>query len=711
MREDIVIRGIETHNLKNIDVNIKKNALNLIIGPSGSGKSSLAYDTLAQIGQHEFMSMFADNISEADYKVREYSNIVAAIPIKQTNHNNNIRSTIGTYFGLNPFVILLYASLLKMDDDLFVLNKESNLCPHCRGIGSVKSLDPNKIIDYDMPIKKNPFKCWNRYKDFYAQILEEYCEDEGIDAEKNYKELSKSEKNKLLYGISEKKYSIRYKKTNAFSRRTTRFNGVLTGEPMMTNFNISPQFYSDRICSECGGKRYSTEYDKYKVMGLSIGEFMTTPFNELVSIIDKIGKKNKDSRLGFAIDGLYCFVKKAIELNLGHLYMHRSIPTLSGGELQRLRMVQVFNTQLTELLIVLDEPLAGLSGEERDSVYRNVVGLCPKHTVVVVDHSDVFVKNSKNLIALGETGGKNGGYLIDASKYLKDEKRAFEFEVAPAKKECLVDIQGDIYTYEGVKISVGIGAMNLITGKSGVGKSTLLREYFPQFFDKYEYISQKPLGGNRNSCVATALNVAGDIADAFAKKFKKDKKYFSNLTGNDGACPVCGGAGFVEYSGSAQQKIQLICRDCEGTGFHKRLKNHIMEGKSIFDVWNMTIDESIPYFEKINKKIAAKLKGADEVLLGHLRLGQLTETLSGGENIRLKILKEENTTSQVLGIDEPFKGLGNNEIYHVACYMEKLRRKGKTIIVVEHNDAAFKYFYKKIQLEVKKNTLIGRDLL
>ena len=488
MREDIVIRGIETHNLKNIDVNIKKNALNLIIGPSGSGKSSLAYDTLAQIGQHEFMSMFADNISEADYKVREYSNIVAAIPIKQTNHNNNIRSTIGTYFGLNPFVILLYASLLKMDDDLFVLNKESNLCPHCRGIGSVKSLDPNKIIDYDMPIKKNPFKCWNRYKDFYAQILEEYCEDEGIDAEKNYKELSKSEKNKLLYGISEKKYSIRYKKTNAFSRRTTRFNGVLTGEPMMTNFNISPQFYSDRICSECGGKRYSTEYDKYKVMGLSIGEFMTTPFNELVSIIDKIGKKNKDSRLGFAIDGLYCFVKKAIELNLGHLYMHRSIPTLSGGELQRLRMVQVFNTQLTELLIVLDEPLAGLSGEERDSVYRNVVGLCPKHTVVVVDHSDVFVKNSKNLIALGETGGKNGGYLIDASKYLKDEKRAFEFEVAPAKKECLVDIQGDIYTYEGVKISVGIGAMNLITGKSGVGKSTLLREYFPQFFDKYEYM-------------------------------------------------------------------------------------------------------------------------------------------------------------------------------------------------------------------------------
>ena len=194
MRENISIKGAETHNLKNIDVEIKKNELNLIIGPSGSGKSSLAYDTIAQIGQHEFMSMFADNVTEASYKVREYANMVAAVPIKQTNQNNNVRSTIGTYFGLNSFVILIYASMLNMSDDFFVLNKESNLCPHCRGLGVVKSLDPNKIIDYDLPIAKNPFRCWNRYKDFYAQILEEYCADEKIDSDKNYKQLSKAER-------------------------------------------------------------------------------------------------------------------------------------------------------------------------------------------------------------------------------------------------------------------------------------------------------------------------------------------------------------------------------------------------------------------------------------------------------------------------------------------------------------------------------------
>ena len=151
----------------------------------------------------------------------------------------------------------------------------------------------------------------------------------------------------------------------------------------------------------------------------------------------------------------------------------------------------------------------------------------------------------------------------------------------------------------------------------------------------------------------------------------------------------------------------MVCRDCDGTGFHKRLKTNKIDGNSIFDVWNMTIDEAVVFFESVNKKIADKLRCADEVLLGHLRLGQLTETLSGGENIRLKLLKEENATSLVLGIDEPFKGLGNNEIYHVARYMDKLRSKGKTIIVIEHNEAAFGYFYKKILLQEENGILIG----
>ena len=422
MVENIVIEGIETNNLKNIDVKIKKKGINLIIGPSGSGKSSLAYDTIAQIGQHEFMAMFADEVSEPSYKVRSFSNMVAAVPIKQTNYNSNLRSTIGTYFGLNRSVGLIYAVLLGISEDFFVLNKESNLCENCHGLGYVKQLDYNKIIDFNVPLKKVPFKCWNRYKDYYAQMIINYCNDNGIDSDKTFRELTEKEKRIILYGESKDKYSVRYKKNNAFSRRTSKFFGVLTGNPMLPNCGIGKSFYSEFECECCHGKKYGKQFDTYRVQGLSIGEFMTIDFATLQGIINNINKELKDEKLSFTINNLKAFVDKAVELNLGHLCLHRAIPTLSGGELQRLRMVQVFTTQLTDLLIVLDEPLAGLSGDEKKTIYDNVVLLAKKHTVVLVDHGDTFYKVAAQIIALGEKGGKDGGKLIDIDKFLKRQR-------------------------------------------------------------------------------------------------------------------------------------------------------------------------------------------------------------------------------------------------------------------------------------------------
>lgn len=209
---EIEINGIRTHNLKNIDTKLEKKAINLIIGPSGSGKSSLAYDTIAQIGQHEFLSMFADDISEPTYKVKSFRNMVAAVPIKQSNHNNNLHSTIGTYFGLNRIIGTIYSDCLGLPEDTFVLNKESNLCINCHGMGTVRELDEIKIINYGVPIGKNPFRCWNRYKDFYEQIIYEYCLDSNINPQKTFRDLTEEEKRKLLFGESTQKYSIRYKK-------------------------------------------------------------------------------------------------------------------------------------------------------------------------------------------------------------------------------------------------------------------------------------------------------------------------------------------------------------------------------------------------------------------------------------------------------------------------------------------------------------------
>lgn len=710
MGESIVIEGIETNNLKNIDVSIAKKGVNLIIGPSGSGKSSLAYDTIAQIGQHEFMSMFADEVSEPSYKVRAFSNMVAAVPIKQSNHNNNMRSTIGTYFGLNRSIGLIYAVSLGLTEDFFVLNKESNLCEECHGLGYVSKLDYNKIVDFNISIKKVPFRCWNRYKDYFAQMLVAFCEDHQIDSEKTFRELSDKEKDLLLYGESSEKYSVRYKKVNALSRRTSKFYGVLTGNPMLPGVGIGKSFYSDFECECCHGKKYSPLFDEYKVEGLSIGEFMTVPFAELKSKIERIEKTITDDRLTFTIKNLVSFVNKAIELNLGHLCFHRAIPTLSGGELQRLRMVQVFTTQLSDLIIVLDEPLAGLSGEEKQSIYNNVVELAMKHTVVLVDHGDTFCKAATKIIALGEKGGSAGGKLIDVKEFFKKQSGIEKFEPQKPETQINVELNSSIYKYNGVKVSFAENRMNLITGYSGVGKSTLLREYLPQFFDSYLYINQKPLLGNKNSCVATVLDISNKISELYAKKHKKDKKFFSNLTGNDGMCPVCAGAGYIEYGDDYRQSTRIECRECEGTGFNKILKKYKIKDFSIFDVWKMTLDEAVEFFEDADKNISQACVAASEIMLGHLHVGQATSTLSGGENIRIKIMKALKSTAKIIGVDEPFKGLSNIEIDAVARYLDKIREKERTLIVIDHTTGVEDYFSQWILMENNKNILIGKIL-
>lgn len=707
MRDNIVIEGIETNNLKNIDVQIVKKGVNLIIGPSGSGKSSLAYDTIAQIGQHEFMAMFADEVSEPSYKVKSFSNMVAAVPIKQSNHNNNMRSTIGTYFGFNRSIGLIYAVMLDLSEDFFVLNKESNLCENCHGLGYVSQLDYNKIVDFNVPLKNVPFRCWNRYKDFFAQMIVNFCADHKIDSEKIFRELSDEEKELILYGESAEKYSVRYKKTNAFSRRTSKFYGVLTGMPMLPNCGIGKSYYSEFECECCRGKKYGKQFDKYKMQGLSIGEFMTTEFASLRDIIDEISKEISDDRLMFTIKNLKTFIDKAVELNLGHLCFHRAIPTLSGGELQRLRMVQVFTTQLSDLIIVLDEPMAGLSGEEKKSIFNNVVSLAKKHTIVLVDHGDTFYKVADKVIALGEKGGSAGGQLINVESFLQKQNDIKEFIPIKGGNQTMVELNSLIYKYKGVNVSIADKCMNLITGYSGVGKSTLLREYFPQYFESYLYINQKPLLGNKNSCVATVLDLSNKISELYAKKHKKDKKFFSSLTGNDGMCPVCSGAGYIEYGDDYHQSSRIECKDCEGTGFNKNLKKYKIKGKSIFEVWKMTLDDAITFFEDTDKSIANVCAIASGIMLGHLRVGQATGTLSGGENIRLKIMKTSKSKAKVIGVDEPFKGLSNIEIDVVARYLDSIKEKGKTMVVIDHTSGIEKYFSKWITLKNQNGLLFG----
>lgn len=581
----------------------------------------------------------------------------------------------------------------------------------CHGIGSVKSLDENKIIDYNVPLRLNPIRCWNRYKDFYIAVLEAYCRDKHINPDKTFRELSEDERAAILRGSSVEKYSVRYKKLNFVSRRTTKYYGVMTEQPMLPSYSIGSSFYSDFTCGACGGRKYSSEHENYKIFGYSIGKLMTLPFSTLSLVLSKIAAQLDSSpKLVFSLKKLIDFVRSAESLQLGHLHLHRTIPSLSGGELQRLRLVQVFNSQLSDLLVILDEPLAGLSGRERKAVYDNIVKISNKHTLLIVDHSKEFAFTASRIYALGEGSGINGGNLIDVDAYWKSQKVVNDL-IPPAPQSFFdICLNSRIYDFCGVDLTIALNCLNLITGASGVGKSTLLREYFPQVLNSYVYVSQKVLVGNKNSCVATLLDIYGQISQLFAKKHNKDKKLFSNLTGNDGACPMCGGAGYIEYGYDARTKVCMQCESCNGTGFNPLLKKYKLEGKSIFDVWAMTIDEGESFFRNFDAKLAEALQSAVDLLLGHLKIGQPTNTLSGGENIRAKLLKSRRSSAKIIGVDEPFKGLNRVEIFTVAKYLDYLRQKGKTVCVIDHSSDVECFFSKKIHLVNLNGRITGMNM-
>ena len=179
---------------------------------------------------------------------------------------------------------------------------------------------------------------------------------------------------------------------------------------MLPKYTISEHFFSNCECEICHGEKYSPELEQYRIFNLSIGRFMVTPFEQLISTMEQMCSQYSEPQLQFAINSIYHFVRTATELGLGYLFFNRAIPTLSGGELQRLRLIQVLNTQLSNLLLVLDEPLAGLSGSEKCAVYRSIVRLAKRHTLLIVDHSDTFCKIAQNILALGRGGQKWGAY-------------------------------------------------------------------------------------------------------------------------------------------------------------------------------------------------------------------------------------------------------------------------------------------------------------
>ncbi|QCH26946.1 ATP-binding cassette domain-containing protein [Clostridium tyrobutyricum] len=691
--------GIKTNNLKNIDVKIEKNKITCITGPSGSGKSSLAFDTIYQISQNELNQLYGYENFQNAFSIQEYKNIIPAVALEQNNFNNNPRSTIATYYGINKFFNKMISFYNDIPFQQFSFNKSKFACKKCKGLGYEFSPDLIKILDYDCKIKDIPFINWrNSTIDYYKQLIKQYCDEMNICINKKFRDLDNISKNDLLYGISSHKYKINYKKSGRKRVKTDFYKGPIVKMKEKINKNDLENrdiiFIKKERCSLCNGHRFSNKILKYKLFNKNLGEIYSMELYELKKWI--LNYKNIWKKIFYckvSIDIVLNFIDKLLYLKLGYLNLNRSINSLSGGELQRLRLSKILNTQFNNILYIFDEPSSSLHPSEYSSIAKSMMSIVQKeNTILFIDHNPYFLDISDNIIVLGPVAGKKGGFLMDPTNYINNSVNSVKYKFFQATSYINIENEG----YNNIKnlsVSIPINTLIGICGISGSGKSSFVKGILPQYIQNLIYTSQKPINGNAYSVVATYVDLMTSIRILFAKENNVDESMFSFYANSKGACKTCNGKGYITYQSKFYDTFSYKCPECEGKRFSSRVLEYTFNNLNIYELLNKTVDELIEVFAQMHVNIINTLITMKRLGLGYINLLQSIQSLSGGESQRLKLVKalRSRNKNRFIVLDEPFKGLSSNDICNILKFLYEMVEEGCTIIIVEHNAFALSH--------------------
>lgn len=681
----IEYRGIKTNNLKNIDISFNENELVLICGDSGSGKSSLAFDTIASISENEFNRLTHDNTANIKYDIEYYSNVIPAVSLKQLNFNINPRSTIMSYFGLHKPLSLILNNLIQISMNDFSSNG-TNRCKICNGLGYVRKPSINAIVDFDKKIKDIPFKCWNNsYQDYYKQILFLYCEEMNINLNTSFKDLSKQQQELLLSNTGKIKHKISYKIKGKLRSKTAVYTGPLLEFESSNAFISTPEKYMVNFnCEECNGSRLNHKIASILIKNdITVGTILTCNFDDLYYFLNSLNENKQKNPIKESINYLIRFTRTCKNLDISYLNLSRSIPSLSGGELQRLKIVQLLMGKIDHLLTVIDEPTASLHPMEAKNVIKSIFELSNNNTILLVEHNTELIKKADKTFYLGPCGGKKGGYLISKEQYLETQKYNLDYQQTILKEFFKIHLESSHVNYNS-DIQFALNALNGICGQSGIGKTTILKDILPTVVDNYKYISQKPIMGSSNATVASYTGIFDIIRNVYSKVTKKSKSLFSNHS--DGACPKCSGSGKILIGNFYDEKYYETCNKCLGTGYSSKALKERVNGYNIAEILNLEVSELIN-LKLQSKKLDKIISILNKLDLGHIKLNQKIYTLSGGENQRIKLcMALIDNKSKVIGLDEPSKGLSEKAIKKLINILYKdIENTKKTYIIAEHN--------------------------
>ncbi|MGW0880082.1 ATP-binding cassette domain-containing protein [Streptomyces sp. NPDC002671] len=724
----IRVHGARENNLKDVTIGIPKRRLTVFTGVSGSGKSSLVFDTIAAESQRlinetysTFVQGFMPTLARPDVDVLE--GLTTAIIVDQQRMGADPRSTVGTATDANAMLRILFSRLgqphigppsayafnvpsVRASGAITVergarkaekatFTRTGGMCPRCEGRGSVSDIDLTQLYDDSKSLNEGALTIPGYSMDGWYGRIFKGCG--FFDPDKPIRKYTKRELHDLLHKeptkIKVEGINLTYEGLIPKIQKSMLAKDIDALQPHVRAFVERATTFT--TCPECEGTRLAEGARASKVAGISIADACAMQISDLAAWVRGLDEPSVApllEKLGHSLDSF-------VEIGLGYLSLDRPAGTLSGGEAQRVKMIRHLGSSLTDTTYVFDEPTAGLHPHDIQRMNGLLLRLRDKgNTVLVVEHKPEVIAIADHVVDLGPGAGTAGGTVcfegtvegLRAGGTLTgrhfDDRASLKKTVR--KPAGTLEIRGArTNNLRGVDVDIPLGVLAVVTGVAGSGKSSLVHGSIP-VAEGVVSVDQGAIRGSRRSNPATYTGLLDPIRKAFAKANGVKPALFS--ANSEGACPTCNGAGVIYTDLAMMAGVATTCEDCEGKRFEASVLEYRLGGRDISEVLAMPVTEAEEFFGAGEARTPAAhriLGRLADVGLGYLSLGQPLTTLSGGERQRLKLATHMAEKGGVYVLDEPTTGLHLADVEQLLGLLDRLVDSGKSVIVIEHHQA------------------------